>query len=153
MMRVLLLSVFVLAAPVVAADESNEAVQKRLQPIGQVQVEGDIVAVEKTPDGQVQVQEEVVIVEDTNTQNNKPQKASAGKKVYDTYCGVCHAAGVAGAPKFRDKGTWGKRVKKPIADLVKSVQNGLNAMPPKGMCSNCTTEEFQAAILYMLPKK
>src|SRR5450830_370316 len=34
----------------------------------------------------------------------------AGKKVYDATCVACHGQGIAGAPKFGDKATWGPRV-------------------------------------------
>ena len=30
----------------------------------------------------------------------------AGKKTYDEACGVCHNAGIAGAPKFGDAAAW-----------------------------------------------
>jgi cytochrome c5 len=32
---------------------------------------------------------------------------------------------------------------------MESVKNGLNAMPPTGLCSDCTNEEYQALINYM----
>lgn len=33
--------------------------------------------------------------------------------------------------------------------LVASVKSGLNAMPPKGMCFDCTDEDYVALITYM----
>jgi cytochrome c5 len=33
--------------------------------------------------------------------------------------------------------------------LVASVKKGLNAMPPTGMCSTCTDEEYTALIEFM----
>ena len=33
--------------------------------------------------------------------------------------------------------------------LVASVNNGLNAMPPKGMCFDCTDDDYTALIEYM----
>jgi cytochrome c5 len=33
--------------------------------------------------------------------------------------------------------------------LVQSVNNGLNAMPPKGMCFDCTDDDYKALIEYM----
>ena len=33
--------------------------------------------------------------------------------------------------------------------LVASVSNGMNAMPPKGMCFDCSDEDYMALIEYM----
>jgi len=33
--------------------------------------------------------------------------------------------------------------------LVKAVNTGLNAMPPKGMCFDCSDEDYAALITYM----
>jgi cytochrome c5 len=129
-------------------DADSSVVERRLQPVGSVQVEGDA-SVDATAEPKAQ------------PINDKAESAVAdaelsdvadGKKIYTSYCAVCHAAGVAGAPKFRDEASWGARAKKPMSELVKSVNSGLNAMPPKGMCTNCTDEEFVAAISYMLPQ-
>ena len=55
-----------------------------------------------------------------------------GKKVYDTACAVCHAAGVAGAPKFGDKAAWAPRLKPGVDALYASALKGKAAMPAKG---------------------
>jgi cytochrome c5 len=33
--------------------------------------------------------------------------------------------------------------------LVTSVTNGFNAMPPRGLCMDCTAEDYQAVIQWM----
>jgi len=33
--------------------------------------------------------------------------------------------------------------------LLQSVNNGLNAMPPKGMCFDCSEADYRALIGYM----
>jgi cytochrome c5 len=33
--------------------------------------------------------------------------------------------------------------------LILSVRNGLGAMPPTGLCADCTDEEYTAMIEYM----
>ncbi len=68
---------------------------------------------------------------------------------YKASCAVCHDAGVAGAPKTGDAAAWAPRMEKGMDALVASVNNGLNAMPPKGMCFDCTDEEYKALINYM----
>lgn len=68
---------------------------------------------------------------------------------YNKSCAVCHAAGVAGAPKTGNAEAWAPRMEKGMDALVSSVKNGLNAMPPKGMCFDCSDEEYMELINYM----
>lgn len=68
---------------------------------------------------------------------------------YNRACAVCHAAGVAGAPKAFDEAAWAPRMSKGMDALLASVKNGLNAMPPKGMCFDCSDEEYKELITYM----
>ena len=69
---------------------------------------------------------------------------------YNKSCGVCHNTGAAGAPKTGDAAAWQARLDaKGMDELVQSVVNGLNAMPPKGMCFDCSDEDYQAMITYM----
>jgi|GEM_PF-1768666 len=71
---------------------------------------------------------------------------------YEKACGICHGVGVAGAPKRGDAESWGTRSEKSIPDLLDSINTGLGAMPPKGMCSDCSQQDFEALIDFMLPK-
>lgn len=68
---------------------------------------------------------------------------------YDKSCKVCHATGAAGAPKTGDAEAWAPRLAKGMDALVVSVNKGLNAMPPKGMCFDCTDADYTALIEYM----
>ncbi len=68
---------------------------------------------------------------------------------YNKSCAVCHASGAANAPKTGDAAAWEPRMAKGMDVLVQSVQNGLNAMPPKGMCFECSDEDYKALINYM----
>ena len=68
---------------------------------------------------------------------------------YDKSCKVCHAAGAANAPKTGDVAAWEPRMAKGMDVLVASINNGLNAMPPKGMCYDCSDEDYKALIEYM----
>ena len=69
--------------------------------------------------------------------------------VLDRFCVVCHNGQLPNAPKVGDKAAWEPRLAKGIDVLVLSVTNGLNAMPPKGLCMDCTAEDFQAVIELM----
>jgi len=75
--------------------------------------------------------------------------AADGKTVYETTCAMCHAAGVAGAPKFGDKAAWAPRIATGKAALVASVVKGKNAMPPKGGKADLTDADIAAAVDYI----
>jgi cytochrome c5 len=68
---------------------------------------------------------------------------------YEKSCIICHANGAAGAPKTGDVKAWEPRLAKGMEALVKSVEEGLKAMPPRGMCFDCSSEEYKALILLM----
>ena len=68
---------------------------------------------------------------------------------YNKSCVICHATGVANAPKTGDAASWAPHLAKGMDVLLKSVETGVSAMPPKGMCFDCSTEEVQALIEFM----
>lgn len=68
---------------------------------------------------------------------------------YNKSCAVCHASGAANAPKTGDAAAWEPRLAKGMDALVASVSTGMNAMPPKGMCFDCSDEDYKALIEYM----
>ncbi|MGE8493782.1 MULTISPECIES: c-type cytochrome [Comamonas] len=75
--------------------------------------------------------------------------AANGKALYDKACFVCHAAGVAGAPKFGDKAAWAPYIAQGIDSMVKIAISGKGAMPPRGG-SSASDEEIHAAVQYMV---
>ena len=72
-----------------------------------------------------------------------------GEALYKQACAVCHAAGVAGAPKFGDKTAWAPRVALGLDGLTASAIKGKNAMPAKGG-STASDADIKAAVQYML---
>ena len=74
----------------------------------------------------------------------------SGQQVYDQFCFACHSTGVGGAPKLGDGAAWAERVDKGMDVLMQSTLNGLNAMPAKGTCMNCSDDELSEAVTYML---
>jgi cytochrome c5 len=73
---------------------------------------------------------------------------------YNKSCMVCHAAGVAKAPKLGSAEDWKPHMAKGMDKLVASVKNGMGAMPPRGMCNDCSDADYKALIVYMsTPKK
>ena len=72
---------------------------------------------------------------------------------YAKTCAICHASGTAGAPKTGNAAEWAPRLEKGMDALLQSANNGLNAMPPKGMCFDCSNDDFKALIEYMSTAK
>jgi cytochrome c5 len=64
----------------------------------------------------------------------------------------CHGTGAAGAPKLGDAAAWAPRIAAGMDSLLANATNGLNAMPPMGLCMACSQEELQGAIEYMVEK-
>ncbi|HZY17019.1 MAG TPA: c-type cytochrome [Ramlibacter sp.] len=75
--------------------------------------------------------------------------SGAGEALYKQACMACHAAGVAGAPKFGDKAAWTPRIAQGLPTLVQSALKGKGAMPPKGG-SAAPDADVRAAVEYMV---
>ena len=72
-----------------------------------------------------------------------------GKSVYETACAACHAAGVAGAPKFGDKVAWAPRLTSGKDALYAASLKGKGAMPPKGGQLQLADDSVKAAVDFM----
>ncbi|MFT5034961.1 MAG: cytochrome c5 [Litorivivens sp.] len=72
----------------------------------------------------------------------------AGQALYQQACVACHAAGVAGSPKFADKAAWAPRIKTGIDAMTASVIKGKGIMPPKGG-SSASDADIRSAVEYM----
>lgn len=108
----------------------NDDIAKRLEPVGQVCVQG------KECPGM-----EVVATTGGGA-------AKSPDDVIAKHCTACHTAGLLGAPKIGDAAAWGERAKKEggIDGLLAKAITGINAMPPKGTCGDCTDSDLKGAI-------
>jgi cytochrome c5 len=79
-----------------------------------------------------------------------PVAAANGEALYKQACTVCHAAGVAGAPKTGDKAAWAPRAAQGVDALTASVIKGKGAMPPKGGAMTASDADIKAAVQYLL---
>lgn len=61
---------------------------------------------------------------------NRP--LASGESVYAAQCAACHAAGLAGAPKFGDAGAWSARIATGYEALLTSALKGKGAMGAQG---------------------
>ncbi len=78
-----------------------------------------------------------------------PELGQAQMDKYHKSCSVCHDSGAAGAAKTGDTAAWQPLLDKGMQALVESVNKGLNAMPPRGMCFDCSDADYRALIEYM----
>ena len=115
------------------ATEGNSGVAERLEPVGKVCVQG------KECKGM-----EVV--------------ASAGggaaktpKDVIAKHCNACHGTGLLGAPKIGDKAAWKERADHQggLDGILAKAITGINSMPPKGTCADCSDDDLKGAIKEM----
>ncbi len=119
---------------------TDEDIAQRIKPVGEVCVQGQACANAPAP---------AVVAE-----AGAVTTASAGRsgdEIYSKYCTVCHGSGLMNAPKTGDSADWQARAdaKGGIEGILKTAISGINAMPPKGTCSDCTDDELLGAIKSM----
>ncbi len=114
-----------------ASEKMAKEVAERTKPVGDVCIEGDPCAAQAASAA-------------------KPSGPRSGEDIYAASCTSCHALGVAGAPTFGDAAQWAPRIAKGLDTLYANSINGINAMPPKGLCMDCSDEEIQASVDYMV---
>lgn len=74
----------------------------------------------------------------------------SGKDVYNKTCAVCHATGIAGAPKYGNAGDWGPRLAGGTARLYSNALKGTaKGMPAKGGNPSYSDAEVKSAVDYM----
>jgi cytochrome c5 len=128
---------------------SEEAVARRLKPVGEV-----VIVEAGTPMS-------ATATKSTATTAGEPAQtataaaksaggAADGKKTYDAACAMCHAAGVAGAPKTGDKAAWKPRIAQGKDVLYGSAIKGKNLMPPKGGAASLPDADIKAAVDYLV---
>lgn len=81
------------------------------------------------------------------------QDQARGKKIYQAFCASCHDPNPLielGAPKRGAPKDWQARLKQPANDLFKHVEEGLNAMPARGGCFECSDDALKEATTYLI---
>lgn len=139
-------------APAVAlADKEKQAIADRIKPVGVVCLDdGTNCPVVSAPVSAPVASAEAAPASASVASAPAAAGGKSGEEIFKTTCSVCHAAGVAGAPKVGDKGVWAPRIAKGKDTLYKSALSGFNAMPPKGMCAACSDSEIRATVDYMV---
>jgi cytochrome c5 len=130
------------------ASMSKQAVAKRLAPVAQVNVDPNAATAAPAP---VAAPAPAAAPVAAPAKGEKVASAGgSGKPTYDSVCAVCHAAGVAGAPKYGDKSAWAPRIKAGVDALHASALKGKGAMPPKGGNPSLSDADVKAAVDYMV---
>lgn len=117
-------------------DKAMAKIQERIKPVGEVCLQGD----ESCAGKQAAV----------------ATAARSGEQVFNTACTACHSMPIAsalGAPAAFDTSVWSKRLEKGMDTTLANAINGINAMPAKGNCLDCSDDEIKAAITYMSKAK
>lgn len=77
-----------------------------------------------------------------------------GEDIYKKTCFACHDAGVAGAPKLRDKAAWAPRIAQGMDTLymhsIKGFQGKVGMMPPKGGNMALSDADMKSAVDFMV---
>jgi len=76
----------------------------------------------------------------------------SGDEVYQQTCAMCHATGLAGAPKTGDPAAWQARISQGVPTLYDHAIHGIRAMPAKGGNANLSDAEVKAAVDYLVSK-
>ncbi len=81
---------------------------------------------------------------------NAVPKNSTVAEIYDRSCRACHTDQESKAPLTGHSDAWRLRMEvRGIDGLTNSVRTGLEAMPPMGLCNDCSDENFRQLIEFM----
>ena len=113
---------------------TDEAIAERLKPVGSVCIQGEECA-----------------AAGAGAAAAAGGAARSGSDVYGKFCTACHGSGLLNAPKTGDNAAWSAHADAVggLDGLLKHAINGINAMPPKGTCGDCSDDELKAAIQHM----
>jgi len=100
---------------------SDEAIARRLKPVGDVEV----------------------------VDPSAPKVDKTGKEIVDAVCGACHISGALGSPKIGDKAAWGKLIAKSLPSIKQDAIKGTRQMPARGGNPDLSDIEIERAIVYM----
>jgi len=117
----------------VAQAATNDDIAKRLAPVGQVCIQG-----KECPGMEV-------------TASVGGGAAKTPDDIIAKHCNACHGTGLLGAPKIGDAAAWKDRADHQggLDGILAKAITGINAMPPKGTCADCSDEDLKGAIKKM----
>lgn len=112
---------------------TNDDIAERLKPVGEVCIQGEECAAAGPATAAA------------------GGAARSGEDVVGKFCNACHGTGLLNSPKVGDSAAWQAHADKAggLDGLLKHAISGINAMPPKGTCGDCSDDELMAAIKHM----
>ncbi len=126
---------------------SDRAISERIAPVGRACVAGQ--------DCRADTSTKAAVAESGGDQTPAAPDEAQGRSaqdVYNTSCMACHATGAAGAPKVGTAADWAARIDQGMDTLVSNAINGIAAMPPRGLCADCTDDELRAVVELMVDR-
>ncbi|MCQ4316544.1 cytochrome c5 family protein [Stutzerimonas zhaodongensis] len=132
--KILVAQTAVLALWAVSAQAAtNDDIAERLKPVGNVCIQGEECAAAGGATAAA------------------GGAARSGSDVYGKFCTACHGSGLLNSPKTGDSAAWTARADAAggLDGLLKHAISGINAMPPKGTCADCSDDELLDAIKHM----
>lgn len=100
---------------------SDEAIARRLKPVGEV------------------------LVSDPSA----PKVEKNGRQVVEAVCAACHATGALNAPKIGDKAAWARLGKTGLDAIAANAIKGIRQMPARGGNPDLSDIEVTRAVVYM----
>jgi cytochrome c5 len=150
-LHIIIVGFFVLARSVGAMQDAATAVDPTVQ---------EAVGERIRPPARVAVAGGAPPEEPPETAAAEPPPATAAttkldaKQAFDTVCSACHAAGIAGAPRFGDAAAWQPRIAQGKEVLyrhsIEGYQGQSGFMPPKGGRPDLSEASVREAVDYML---
>jgi cytochrome c5 len=128
---------------------SDEAIAARLKPVGEVRLTPEAPSAQAPSVAAASAQPPAAMA---MASAQPAAQAKSGEQVYSQSCAMCHAAGLAGAPKLGDKGAWQARIAQGVPTLYNHAINGIRAMPAKGGNASLSDADVEAAVDYLVAK-
>lgn len=121
--------------------EYQEAVARRIAPVGQVYLPGE------------QHEADVPVVE-ASAEPEPVATAMSGPQVFNSACIACHGTGAGGAPIVGNAAMWADRIAQGTDVLKEHALSGFagasGIMPPKGGRTDLSDEEVTSAVDFMI---
>lgn len=83
------------------------------------------------------------------TAANMPPLEGRLNEFWTASCRGCHTSRMSGAPRPGDAAAWAPIIAQGMDTMLEHTINGYRKMPPLGLCSACTEEDFVALISWM----